>query len=115
MIQWKSSREREVQPGMAVFWPSATVAAFAGSTAAGLLAIVLLAPAALVLPVVSLVAIAGAAIVALLAWWRGAERASNSVTGWDVAGALALIGFSAGILTDSDQILQLISHGTTPR
>jgi Flp pilus assembly protein TadB len=109
MAQWKLSRDRAV-PGLQI-----PLAMFAGTTAAGLLAIVSLVPPILVLPVVSLATIAGAAVAALFAWWCGADRHSSSITSWDVAGALAFIGFAAGILTDSEQILRLFGHETMAR
>jgi hypothetical protein len=115
MAELKPTRDRTVRPGLQVPWPQVTLPLFVVTTATGLLALVSLAPPMLVLPVVSLATIASAAVVALFAWWLGAERHSSNITGWDVAGALAFIGFAAGMLTDSEQMLQLFDHATMPR
>lgn len=62
---------------------------------------------ALIPPAVSLAALLAAAVTALLAWRTGARRDSPTMTTWDVAGALALIGFGAGMISDATQVLQL--------
>jgi hypothetical protein len=51
----------------------------------------------------------------LLAWLCGAERHSNGVTPWDVAGALAFIGFAAGMLTGPEHIREFIGPETMAR
>jgi hypothetical protein len=61
-------------------------------------------PRPLVLPVLSLAAIGCAAVLALVAYWRRAPRLVETVTLWDLAGAAALIGFAAGMLTGPEQI-----------
>jgi 4-hydroxybenzoate polyprenyltransferase len=64
-------------------------------------------PAPLVLPTFSLLLLAAAGSTALLAWLGRAERRSERVTFWDVAGALAFIGFAAGMLCDPVQLGEL--------
>ena len=115
MTEWNWRRDRAVRPGLAILRPHSALVLFVGAVAAGFLAIVSLVPPLAVVPVVSLAAIAAAAVVALFAWYRGAERASSNITSWDVAGALAFLGFSAGILSGPEQVLQLFGHATMAR
>ena len=91
------------------------LAALAAATVAPLLAIMLLLPAPLVLPSLSLSALAGAAALTLLAWWRNAAREAEHVTLWDVAGATALIGFAAGTLAEPEQIIDLFERSKAAR
>ena len=77
-----------------------------------MLLLVWLLPAAPVLPMLSLVSLVAAAAVALLAWLSEAERCSDGITLWDVAGALAFIGFSAGMLSRPEDVLQLFGLAT---
>jgi hypothetical protein len=87
-----------------------TLAALAAATVAPLALLVSLVPRAQVLPVLCLVALAAAALVACVAWCCGAKRHGDSITSWDVAGALAFIGFAAGMLSETSSILQLFGH-----
>jgi hypothetical protein len=70
-----------------------------------LLGIAALAPPPLILPIVSLVLIAAAGIVAWFAWRTGAARHAATVTAWDLAGALAFVGFAAAILSKPENVL----------
>jgi hypothetical protein len=63
-------------------------------------------PANLWLPALSLAALACAALTALFAWHAGAIRESKQLTAWDVAGALTLIGFVAGMVSDSRHVIE---------
>jgi hypothetical protein len=92
-----------------------TLAALAVAAVAPLAFIVSLVPRAQVLPVLCLVALAGAGLVALLAWWRGAQRHGDDVTTWDVAGALAFIGFAAGMLSETSSVLALFDQEAMKR
>ena len=113
MGQWNSTRDRQARPAHQI--PAPPPALYFLGTAAGILTIVSLAPPTLILPVLSLVATTSAAAVALLAWFSGAARHSNEVTSWDVAGALAFIGFAAGMLTGPEQIRELFGPETMAR
>ena len=93
--------------------PHMRLAAIAAIAALPLLLLSSLLPQPLVLPVLSLIAIAGAAIVSLIAWERGGVRHSPAVTAWDVAGALAFIGFAAAILSDPEHVIDLTKTATT--
>jgi hypothetical protein len=66
----------------------------------------LLARTPLLLPSMSLVALASAAVVALAAWCLSSDRHGAGITLWDVLGAYAFIGFAAGMLSDPHQVLQ---------
>lgn len=81
------------------------LALIAGTALFGLL--VLWLPSPLVLPALSLALLAGAALVALLAWRR--PRPHRSLLGyWDLAGALTFIGIAAALLSEPDQVLPLL-------
>jgi hypothetical protein len=64
-------------------------------------------PAVVVLPTISLAAIALGGLAALLAWTRGARRQGERITMWDISGALVFIGCAAGMLSRPDNVLQL--------
>jgi hypothetical protein len=93
--------------------PHVKLAAMAATAAVPLLLLSSLLPRQLVLPVLALIAIAGAAIVSSIAWGRGAVRHSPQVTAWDVAGALAFVGFAAAMLSDPEQVINLTETATT--
>ena len=107
------TRDRQARPAHQILAPPPALY-FLG-TAAGILTIVSLAPPTLILPVLSLVATTSAAVVALVAWFSGAARHSNEVTSWDVAGALAFIGFAAGMLTGRERCCELFGPETMAR
>jgi hypothetical protein len=65
--------------------------------------------AAPVLPSISVVALAIAAIIAFAAWWTSDDRNSISISLWDIAGAHAFIGFVAGMIGDPAQVIELWS------
>jgi hypothetical protein len=83
------------------------LAAMAAVAALPLLLLASLVPRPLVLPALCLIAIAGAGIVAFVAWWRDAVRASLGVTTWDVAGALAFVACASAILSNPEQVISL--------
>lgn len=60
-----------------------------------------LAPVAL-----SLGALAGAAVAVCIALLSRAERDPRGIGAWDVAGVLAFVGFGAGMIADSADILR---------
>jgi hypothetical protein len=66
----------------------------------------LLARTPLLLPLMSLIALAISAIVALAAWCFLSDRHGSGITLWDVSGAYAFIGFAAGMLSDPQQVLE---------
>jgi prepilin signal peptidase PulO-like enzyme (type II secretory pathway) len=69
----------------------------------------LLAAGPLTLPTISILALAGAGLIAAVAWsWRAAQQPGR-VTMWDAAGALAFVGFAAGMLSEPEQVLEFVS------
>lgn len=63
----------------------------------------------LVLPSMSAFALVSAAVVALVAWCLSSKRQSKGITLWDVSGAYAFIGFAAGMFSDPQQVMELVS------
>jgi len=59
------------------------------------------------MPVLCLASLANAAMAAMLAWILRAERATGHVNLWDIAGIYAFVGFGAGMLSKSEEILRL--------
>jgi hypothetical protein len=110
MTHWQTVHARTVRPGRDILSPPIVLAALAAAAAVPLLLLASLLPPLLVLPVLSLAALAVAGGLSLAAWWRRAPRRADTITLWDLAGAAALIGFAAGMLTGPDHILHLINH-----
>jgi uncharacterized membrane protein len=106
MTHWQSARS--YRPARAVLSPVVLLASLAIAAAVPLLLLTSFVPRPLVLPVLSLAALACAAAFALAAYWRRAPRRVETITLWDLAGAAALIGFAAGMLTGPDQILYFV-------
>jgi hypothetical protein len=66
----------------------------------------LIAPDPLELPLISLLTLVIAAVIATIAWATGAPRQGRQVTAWDLAGAFTLIGCAAAMLTQNEQALE---------
>jgi len=94
--------------------PHARLAGLALLAAAPLLLIAALVPRAVFLPSVCLGAIAAATVAAFAAWWVGARRHRDTVTLWDFAGACALIGCAAAMLSEPASILNTIGQPSNP-
>jgi predicted benzoate:H+ symporter BenE len=105
---WKSQRRSAYT---AIMRPRAAWAIPALASAA-LLGVAALTPAPLILPVVSLACLALAAGAALSAWRTGASRSSATVTCWDIAGALAFIGFAAAMLSKPENVFYAFADAT---
>src|SRR5215470_18364824 len=106
MTHWQSARP--YRPARAALNPVVLLIALAVATAVPLILLASFVPRPLVLPVLSLTALGCAAVLALAAYWRRAPRHVESITLWDLAGAAALIGFAAGMLTGPDQIIYFV-------
>jgi hypothetical protein len=106
MTHWQSARP--YRP--AALNPVVLLASLAAAAAVPLLLLASFVPRPLLLPVLSLAAIGCAAALALVAYWRHAPRHVETITLWDLAGAAALIGFAAGMLTGPEQILHFVEH-----
>jgi hypothetical protein len=103
MTPWQSARHYRLP--RAALNPVVLLASLAVAAAVPLLLFEALLPRPMALPALSLAALACAAVLALVAYWRRAPRHVDSITLWDLSGAAALIGFAAGMLCSSDQIL----------
>jgi thiol:disulfide interchange protein len=62
-------------------------------------------PYSLWLPLLSIVALAAAVLIALFAWLFGVKR-TRRVNAWDVAAALAFIGCAAAILGEIEHVAE---------
>lgn len=89
------------------------LAAMLAIAAAPLFVLASVLPRPLVLPVVCLIAIAGAGIASMVAWRHGVVRNAQHVTAWDVAGGLAFIACAAAIMSDPNQVASLTATTTT--
>ena len=93
----------------ATLGPNITLAFLLSTAAVPPLICVLLVPKLLILPALSIVAIASAGLVALFAWWAVAQSEGDRITFWDVSGTCALIGFAAGMLSEPEHVVELLS------
>lgn len=73
---------------------------------AALAAAIFFLPPDLVLPSISVAALAGAAVVGLIAWLSPRVASLKPINGWDVAGALTLIGCAAAILGEIEPLIE---------
>lgn len=62
-----------------------------------------------VLPSISVIALASAAVIALAAWCMSSDRNSTGISLWDISGAYAFIGFAAAMLSDPQQVMEFLS------
>jgi len=70
--------------------------------------VIVLLPQELVLPVLSIVAIAGAGAIAVSAYLSPRLASLKPVNGWDIAGALTLIGCAAAILGEIEPLIEFL-------
>jgi hypothetical protein len=68
--------------------------------------LVWLVPPLLALPALSLLSLTAAGIVALLAYFSGADRHADGITLWDIAGAFVLMWVAAGVLSEPDHVVR---------
>jgi hypothetical protein len=71
-------------------------------------------PAPLILPAISVLLLAAACGIALLAWRRPRPHQSQ-LSYWDLAGAVTFIGIVAALLSEPDQALPLLESSQPPR
>jgi len=113
MARWKLASNRAGEPNILSLGPHATAAVLMVTAAIPVLVIASLVPPPLVLPVLSIVSIVNAGLVALFAWCSGAVRGGDRITSWDVAGACAFIGFAAGMLSEPEHVVRFLGLATT--
>jgi hypothetical protein len=94
--------------------PHATLAVLAALAAVPIALLIPFAPRPLVLPILSVAAIAIAGVTALVAWAFSARRGGDTITAWDVAGAFALIGCGAAMLSEPENVLNLLGSAVVP-
>ena len=98
------AKDRTGLHGPEIMFSAAVLASFAVLAFATLAAF----PGHFALPVTSTLLLASAGLAALIARLRESGPGGGRVTYWDVAGALTLIGISAGTLVDPDHLLRII-------
>jgi hypothetical protein len=103
------SRRPEFAGPWPVRWPHFTQTVVLAAPVVPLCAVVLLVRVPLVLPSLSLVSIASAAGIALLAWWIPVHRASDRITLWDVAGLYAFLGCAAAMLSEPAHVMEFVA------
>jgi hypothetical protein len=69
--------------------------------------IIWLMSAPLFAPALSLAWLVNAGCAALLAWCSRAERRTDYINLWDIAGAYAFVGFATGMISKPEQVLKL--------
>jgi len=89
------------------------LAAMVAAAATPLFVLASVVPRPLVLPVLCLVAIAGALVTSLIGWWRDVACNAEHITAWDVAGALTFIACTAAIMSDPNQVAALTATTAT--
>lgn len=67
-------------------------------------------PHPIVLPLLSVAAIGGAIIVALIAWLSTRKETAEALSYWDVVGAMTMIGVCAALLSDPEQAIPLLEQ-----
>jgi hypothetical protein len=86
------------------------LAILSGVLATPLILLLALAPPPLVLPLFGMSALALAAAFAFLAWWQACDWYADRITKWDIAGALAFIGFATVLLSEPEIVLPLLGQ-----
>jgi hypothetical protein len=107
MGRWKSTAFLASAPRVGAGFGHAHIFVLLALAASPVVLILPLVPLPQVLPALSLVALAGAASVSLLAWRFRAQLL------WDQAGAFAFVGFGAGMLTRPEHVLALFGVTAT--
>jgi hypothetical protein len=98
-----------VSPAAQIEWPCVGSAVLWFAIAVPFIGFLIFVRVPLVLPSISVVALASAALIALTAWWMSSDRNSTGVSLWDVSGAYAFMGFAAGMLSDPQQVVEFWS------
>jgi hypothetical protein len=113
IVQWRFARHKSPEHEREAVDPDGMFALLVLAGVALVLGAAILVPVPLILPLVSLAALAAAAVVALFAWRTGAQCHTRRMSAWDVAGAFALIGFGAGMISDPTHVLHLFGAAET--
>jgi hypothetical protein len=90
-------------------WSNLTSAVLVSAILVPLIGFLLLVRTEFLLPSISAIALASAAIIALAAWCMSSDRNSARISLWDVSGAYAFIGFAAAMLSEPQDVLEFLS------
>src|SRR5687768_8205232 len=90
------------------------VAMFLALVAPSILSLLLFKPP-LVLPSLSVISLALAGLVGLLAWATASKPDRAHITLWDLSGLYAFLGFAAGMLSDPEHLMDFWSLPTSDR
>jgi hypothetical protein len=90
-------------------WPHVASAILLLAMAVPLFFFLFLVRVPLVLPSVSAIGLTSAAIIGLIAWCLLSDSNATGISLWDVSGAYALVGFVAGMLSEPQQVMELLS------
>jgi hypothetical protein len=104
----KDKPVQQSQSGRPSSGPPALVRSVEIGFVAALAAIVILVPPGLVLPAMSVAALVGAAVIAATAYLSPRLAKLRPVNGWDVAGALTLLGCAAAILGEIEPLVEFL-------
>jgi hypothetical protein len=110
MTLWKYEHGSTYGPAFHKFGPRLDLSVVVVAAAASCVLLVWLVPPPLVLPALGLVSFTAAVIAALSAYCSGADRHADGITLWDMAGTFALIWVAAGMFSEPEHIVQLLSH-----
>jgi hypothetical protein len=100
--------------GLTALPPQLALSVLVLLAAAPIVLVAAFASRALVLPSLSIAAIAVAMAAGALAWLRKAKRHTANVTLWDVAGASMLIGCAAAMMSEPENFLQVFGQTQNP-
>src|SRR5262245_37789059 len=110
MTLWKSEHGSTYGPALHRLGPHLDLSVVVMAATASCVLLVWLVPPPLVLPALGLVSFTAAVVIALFAYCSGADRHADGMTLLDMAGAFALIGVAAGMLSEPEHIVQLLGH-----
>ena len=107
-MTFQHSTNRFAHAGASEFGPALAFAAAVLIGFCAWVAATVAIPRDAVLPAIGVLFFVLAALAALGAWGLGQTHNHRTLSYWDVAGALTLLGICAGILTEPDQLVRLI-------
>jgi len=107
MSRWSTVDAYDARRSALASEPHSSIAILALAAAIPGFVITWLMSAPLFAPALSLAWLVNAGCAALLAWCVRAERRTNYVNLWDIAGAYAFVGFSTGMISRPKQVLEV--------
>jgi VIT1/CCC1 family predicted Fe2+/Mn2+ transporter len=107
MSRWSTVHPYDARSSARASEPHSSIAILALAAAIPGFVIIWLMSAPLLPAAFSLALLVTAGCAALLAWLSGAERRTDHVNLWDIAGAYAFVGFASGMISRPKQVLEL--------